>query len=39
MRSGLPMAVFTAFQVWNSTTFICAADSRPSGVATSSIGG
>ncbi|KAG1180944.1 hypothetical protein G6F35_016056 [Rhizopus arrhizus] len=39
MRSGLPIAVFTAFQVWNSTTFICTADSTASAVGTSSSGG
>src|SRR6185369_16800536 len=26
MRSGLPMAVFTPFQEWNSITFICGGD-------------
>ena len=38
MRSGLSIAFLTAFQVWNSITFIWAADSRPSGRAISSIG-
>ena len=32
MRSGLSIALVVAFQVWNSITFICAADSRPCGV-------
>ncbi|MOA27530.1 hypothetical protein D3C78_1484130 [compost metagenome] len=39
MRSGLPMAVLTAFHVWNSTTFICTADMTAWGVGTSSNGG
>ncbi|MNT59899.1 hypothetical protein D3C72_1974450 [compost metagenome] len=39
MRSGLPMDVLTAFQVWNSTTFIWTADMMASCVGTSSSGG
>jgi hypothetical protein len=39
MRSGLAICDFTPFQVWNSITFICAADSSPSADTISSIAG
>jgi hypothetical protein len=39
MRSGRSMVRTTPFHVWNSTTFICAADSRPCGSAILTIGG